>query len=170
MEQNKRKRRSGWSSAVSWLIFLLVIAGGPIYNALRRALGSSVALPTNLVPLLIGGLVGLSILVAAVRALGNSSRVRGPQLPTDLSAPRRPPNAAMPPFGGAGAPQRPPIPAAPRAFTLPPGSAPTPNPPARQPAAPRFEPVINPIILGVGILGLLALGALGLIVLAGGLP
>ena len=165
--QDKRKRGGmNWGSLVGWLIFLLVIAGGPLYSLLRNAVGGTVALPANLIPLLIGGLVALSVLVSAVRALNNPGRGRGaPGLPTDPSAPRRPPNAAMPPFGGTSTQQRPPIPPAPRSFTMPTSGA-----PARPPQAPRFEPVLNPTIVALGVLGLLVLGAVGLFVLAGGLP
>jgi len=165
--QNKRKRGGiNWSSLVGWLIFLLVIAGAPLYNVLRQVLGTT-ALPANLIPILIGGLVALSVLVSAVRALGNTNRSGSDtRLPTSMSPPMRTPNTAMPPFGGAGAPQRPALPTAPpRAFTMPPMSR-----QAYQPTAPRFEPVLNPTILALGVIGLLILGAAALILGLGSIP
>jgi hypothetical protein len=164
--QNKRKRGGiNWSSLIGWLIFLLVIAGAPLYNMLRQVLGSTTTLPTNIIPILIGGLVALSVLVSAVRALGNSNRAGSDtRLPTSMSPPLRTPNSAMPPFGGA--PQRPASPtASPRAFTMPPGSR-----PVDQPPAPRFEPVLNPTILALAVLGLLVIGAAALFLGFGGIP
>lgn len=168
--QNKRKRGGiNWSSLVGWLIFLLVIAGAPLYNMLRQVVGSTTSLPTNLIPILIGGLVALSVIASAVRALGNTNRAGSDtRLPTSMSPPMRTPNTtpntAMPPFGGA--PQRPAQPmASPRAFTMPPTSR-----TADQPAAPRFEPVLNPIIVVLAVLGLIILGAVALFLGIGSIP
>jgi hypothetical protein len=164
--QDKRKRGGiNWSSLIGWLIFLLVIAGAPLYNMLRQALGSTTALPANIIPILIGGLVALSVLVSAVRALGNSNRSNGnTRLPTSMSPPMRTPNTAMPPFGGSS--QRPALPQAPpRAFTMPPSSR-----PIDQPTAPRFEPVLNPTIVALAVLGLLVLGGAALFLGLGSIP
>jgi hypothetical protein len=164
--QNKRKRGGvNWSSLIGWLIFLLVIAGAPLYNMLRQALGSTTSLPTNLIPILIGGLVALSVLASVVRALGNTNRAGGDtRLPTSMSPPMRTPNTAMPPFGAA--PQRPALPtASPRTFTLPPASR-----SADQPTAPRFEPVLNPTIVVLAVLGLLILGGAALFLGLGSIP
>jgi hypothetical protein len=166
MTSDNRKRRGiNWGSLIGWLIFILVIAGGPIINLLRRILGGAVTLPTNLaslLPFVIGGLVVLSIVVSALRALGNANRSSS-RLPTELSRPVQPPSAQMPPFGGP--PRQPPNNPAPRAFTLPPGSA-----PQQRLATPRFDPVINPLILVIGILGLIALGGAALLFFAQGGP
>ncbi len=91
MRPDNRKRGGiNWSSLIGWVIFILVIAGGPLFNLLRRVLGGAIALPANLsslIPLVIGGLVVLSIVVSAVRALGSTGRAGGaPRLPTDLNA------------------------------------------------------------------------------------
>ena len=60
MQENNKKRGTSWSSAIGWLIFILVVAGGPLLNLLRGALGGVVNLPSNLLPMLIGGLVALT--------------------------------------------------------------------------------------------------------------
>jgi hypothetical protein len=151
MQEDNKRRRGNWSSAIGWLIFILVIAGGPLLNLLRGALGGAVNLPSNLLPMLIGGLVALSILVSIVRSLGTARRGRGDtRLPTGTEP--------MPPFGGPAAPRMPPP--SPRAFTMPASS--------RQPtlpSPPRFEPVINPKILALGIVGALALAILAVLFL-----
>src|SRR5690242_14122668 len=141
--ENRKRRGFNLSSAIGWLIFILVIAGGPIINLLRRVLGGAVTLPTNLTSLLliaIGGLVVLSMVVSVLRALGGSKRSTA-RLPTEIGPPARPPSAQMPPFGGAS--QRPPAaPASPRAFTMPPSGT-----PQQRTSAPRFEPIFNPLIV-----------------------
>jgi hypothetical protein len=157
---NRKRRKNTWGSVIGWIIFILLIAGRPIFSTLQRVLGNNVALPANLpnlIPLAIGGLVVLSIVVAVLRAVGNATSSRGDtRLPTDMSRSVRPPDAAMSPFGGAARPTN--MPSSPRAFTLPPSSArPQQIPP------PRFEPLINPVILVVGIVGLLALGGAALL-------
>jgi hypothetical protein len=163
---NRKRRRPNWSSAIGWIIFLLIVAGQPIYRLLRSVLGGNLALPGNLsslIPIAIGGLVVLTVVVAALRAIGNATRSSSPQLPTELGRPVRPPSAPMPPFGGR--PPQPPAIPAPRAFTLPSGSA----PPQRL-SAPRFDPLINPLILAIGVLGLLVLGGAALFLFALGGP
>src|SRR4051812_6302382 len=109
MQENNKKRGASWSSAIGWLIFILVIAGGPLLNLLRGALGGVVNLPANLLPTLIGGLVALSILVSVVRGLGGSRRSQSDaRLPTS--------NAPMPPFAGPAAPRMPPSTTVPQAY------------------------------------------------------
>ena len=156
MRPDNRKRGGiNWSSLIGWVIFILVIAGGPLINLLRRALGGAITLPANLpslIPLVIGGLVVLSIVVSAVRALGSASRAGGaPRLPTNLDLPPRSPSTPIPP-------------AMPRSY-MPPSSA-----PQQRLSAPRFDPVVNPTILVIGILGLLGLGGAALFLLAQGGP
>ena len=167
MRPDNRKRGGiNWSSLIGWVIFVLVIAGGPLSNLLRRVLGGAITLPANLpslIPLVIGGLIVLSIVVSALRAFGNSGRAGGaPRLPTELGSPSRLPSTPMPPFGGQRGPLSPPV--IPRS-PLPPGSA-----PQQRLSVPRFDPVINPAILVVGILGLLGLGGAALFLLAQGAP
>jgi len=143
MQENNKRRGTSWSSVIGWLIFILVIAGGPLLNLLRGALGSAVNLPANLLPTLIGGLVVLSILVSAVRSLAGSRRSQGDtRLPTG--------NAPMPPFAGPSAPRLPPNSVASQSYTAA-------GRDQRLPSATRFEPVINPKIVALGIVGVLLL-------------
>jgi len=156
MQENNKKRGTNWSSAIGWLIFILVIAGGPLLNLLRGALGGVVNLPSYLLPLLIGGLVALSILVSVVRSLGGSRRGRSDtRLPTT--------SAPMPPFGGPAVPRMPPSASMPRPYPPPGGDQ-------RLPSATRFEPVINPKILAFGIVGVLLLAGAALLVSGLALP
>ena len=147
MQENNKKRGVSWSSAIGWLIFILVVAGGPLLNLLRSALGGVVNLPANLLPMLIGGLVALSILVSVVRSLAGSRRSQSDtRLPTG--------NVPMPPFAGPAAPRMPP-------------STRLPQSPAgrdrRLPSTTRFEPVINPKLVAFGIVGVLLLAGAALL-------
>jgi hypothetical protein len=164
--QENRKRKVNWGSAIGWLIFILVIAGGPLLNLLRSLLQGVVTLPSNLLPILIGGLVALSILVSVVRAIGTTSRAQSDtRLPTSTGSARTP-NAPMPPFAG---PARPPQlpggpPRSPRSFTPPTAGTP------RLPSAPRFEPIVNSTVLVLGLLGLLVLAGAALLIFGFSLP
>jgi hypothetical protein len=147
MQENNKKRGTSWSSAIGWLIFILVVAGGPLLNLLRSALGGTVNLPANLLPMLIGGLVVLSILVSVVRSLAGSRRNQGDtRLPTG--------SAPMPPFAGPAAPRMPPRTIMPQSPT---------GRDQRLPNAPSFEPVINPKIVALGIVGVLLLAGAALL-------
>ncbi|MBK9942400.1 MAG: hypothetical protein IPP13_12380 [Kouleothrix sp.] len=157
--QDRKKKTFNWGSAIGWVIFVLAIAGGPILNVLRRAFGSSLALPANLLPLLIGGLVALSVLVSVVRSVGRSAQRRGSDTrlptgtqPTVTSAPPAP-FESRPPPRPASTPSMPSMPRTGAAGEV------------RLPSAPRFEPIISPAILAVGLLGLLVLGGLALVLL-----
>jgi len=154
MQEHNKKRGANWSSVIGWLIFILVVAGGPLLNLLRNALGGTVNLPSNLLPTLIGGLVALSILVSVIRAMAGSRRNQGDtRLPTG--------NAPMPPFGGPAAPRMPPSTIAPQF----PASR-----DQRLPSTPRFEPVINPGIVALGIVGVLLLAGAALLLSGFTLP
>ncbi|MFN8570274.1 MAG: hypothetical protein U0Z44_22660 [Kouleothrix sp.] len=157
--QDRKKKTFNWGSAIGWVIFVLAIAGGPILNVLRRAFGSSLALPANLLPLLIGGLVALSVLVSGCslgRPLGQQ-RGGGAHLPTGARRPsrarRRRRRESRPPPRPASTPSMPSMPRTGAAGEV------------RLPSAPRFEPIISPAILAVGLLGLLVLGGLALVLL-----
>lgn len=168
MRNDRERSRNRWSSLIGWLIFILIIAARPIFGLLQSLFGGSTALSPNVIPILIGVLVVLSVIVSALRAAGGSARSRGDtRLPTGSSPPPSQPSAPMPPFGGGAASSRGALPprSSPRAFTLPASSGTLQTPPP-----PRFEPVFNPTILMVGILGLLALGAMALFVLLGSTP
>ena len=171
MPNNRRKRgQFNLSSLIGWLIFILVIAGGPILNLVRRLFSGVVVLPANLsswLPIAVGALVLLSIAVSVLRALNNANRGTNTptRLPTEISRPVPPPSAGMPPFGGsASRSERPSVVPPARPFT------PPSNPPPQGLSQPRFDPVFNPAVLAVGLAGLLALGALALFVLGQGAP
>ena len=162
MEEDNRKRGVNWGSLIGWLIFILVIGGGPLLRLLGNVSGGALTLPPNLLPLLIGGLVVLSIVVSAVRSIGRSGRSSGDvRLPTS-TAPPRPLNL---PRARSADSDRPSIPSSPRAFVLPPSSK-----DLRLPQPPRFEPVINPTILTLGIVGLVILGGMALAIFGLNLP
>jgi hypothetical protein len=147
MQENNKKRGVSWSSAIGWLIFILVVAGGPLLNLLRSALGGVVNLPANLLPMLIGGLVALSILVSVVRSLAGSRRGQSDtRLPTG--------NAPMPPFAGPAAPRMPPSTRLPQSLA---------GRDRRLPSPTRFEPVINPKLVALGIVGVLLLAGAALL-------
>jgi hypothetical protein len=149
MQENNRKRGVNWGSAIGWLIFILVIVGARLPGLLNNLSGGAITLPSNLLPMLIGGLVVLSILVAAVRSLGGSRRGQADtRLPTG--------STPMPPFGGPIDTWTPPSTSLPRSYTVPRADQ-------SLPSAPRFEPVINPKILVLGIVGALLLAGAALL-------
>lgn len=153
---NRNRRRMNLSSLIGWLIFILVLAGGPIFRLIGRALNGTVNVPANLPILLIGGLVVLSILVSVLRAVGSNVQRRGDiRLPTTPATPARPMNAPMPPFRG------------PAGTTINLQSLQQRSARERLPVTPQFEPLINPRLVGVAVVGLLVLGALVLVVVFG---
>src|SRR5215211_5645456 len=167
--QEKRKPKFNWGSALGWLIFILVIGGTQLLPPIWRALSGGGAPPSYLLSYLIGGLVALSIVVSVARSIIQASARRGDtRLPT--GAPTRT-NAPMPPFGGPGAstgmptaPRLPPPAGLPRQARL--GASNE----ARLPSKPRFEPIVNPVVLTVGLVGLVLLGAAAVLVFGLGLP
>lgn len=158
---NRKQGKSKWSSVLGWLIFGLVIAWGPISRLLSQLFGG--ALPSNLFPLIMGGLVILSIVVPAVAALLGKSRLRNDErLPTDPPSQRSRPKPSTPPFQ---APREPTVPApSPQAFVLPRRSA------SQLPPPPQFEPLINPKLLALGLVGIILLGGLALVLFLPSLP
>ena len=158
---NRNRRRVNMSSLIGWLIFVLVLAGGPIFRLISQAVPGTVNLPANLPTLLIGGLVILSILVSVIRSVGSSVQRRGDErLPTTLSPPARPMSAPMPPFGGPAG----------RTITTQSVQQRAAQPHVgreRLPTSPQFEPLINPRVLAIAIIGLLVLGGLALVVFLG---
>jgi hypothetical protein len=150
----QKKRRGNWSSLIGSAILILVFAGGPLLRIVRQMFGGSITLPSNLanlIPIAFAALVVLSIAVSVVRALGSANRGGDARLPT-----------GTPPFGGPNTPMPPPV--APRMPQSVRGGQP------KLPSPPRFEPVINPRIVVVGVVGLALLGALGVVVLGISLP
>jgi len=148
MQENNKRRGASWTSTIGWLIFILVILGSRLPGLLNSISGGTITLPPNLLPILIGGLVALSVLVSVVRSVGRS-RQSDTRLPTGT--------APLPPFAGPAGPALPPSASLPRPYTPPGGGQ-------RLPSAPRFEPVINPKILALGIVGVLLLAGAALLV------
>lgn len=140
MDDDRKRRDVNWSSVIGWVIFIGIIAAGPLSSLFRSIFGAG--LPPQTLPILIGALIVLSIVVSAFRALSRRSR-SDTRLPTSPIPPR---SMSLPP-------------PAPRTSTLP-----TSGQGSAMPSPPRFDPVINPGILLVGIVGLLLIGGVVLLV------
>ena len=164
--QEKRKRKLSWSSAIGWIIFILVFAGAPLLKMLQQLLGGALSLPPNSVSYIIGGLVALSLVISVLRAIAQASRGRSSARDTRLPSGLPPSsNTPMPPFGGPSLPAWPPAVSAPRTPASPVSRA-----EQRQPISTRFEPIFNPIILIVGLAGIVVIGGIALFVLGQNLP
>ncbi len=163
MRNDRKEKQSGWRSAIGWIVFILLFAGRPLLQFIQGALGGAAALPSNLLPIAAGALVLLVVMVSVVRALAGGSRGGDVRLPTGTS-PAPPLNAPMPPFGGEARLPRPPPIAPSRDLAPRLGAQP------RVSQAPRFDPLFNPTLLFVGILGLIVLGGAALVVFALNIP
>ena len=140
----QQRRRSDVGSWLSWLIFLLLIFGSRFLPPVANWLAQTTGLPIT-TPMLIGALVMLSIVVSLI---GSVTR-RGEQPREPLE---RPPTLPTPP------PDRPPA-----SPPLPPPSVKTTGGlrdmgPQSMPQPPRFEPIMSPRMLLVGIIGLVFIG------------
>jgi hypothetical protein len=71
--EHQQQPRINWGSIIGWLIFFAVIAGGPLLNGLRSALGGTVPISPNLLPFIILGLVILGALVSIIRGITRRS-------------------------------------------------------------------------------------------------
>lgn len=173
------RRQSGDGSRIlGWVIFIVVIAGGPILNAIQSATG--VRLPSWTLP----AAIALLMLVSAATSIGRV--VRGNRPASDQPAeypPSAPSNAPMPPFGegGASIPRfgMPPTPAPPPSYERASDPPASPLAPSYQPASqipapmglpqevrpPTFEPVISAkaVLIGLGVVALVA-GVLAIMV------
>jgi hypothetical protein len=149
--------RNGW---IGWLIFILIIFGGRLLPPVAAWLSQVTGLPIT-TPMLLVGLIVLSVIGSIVNSVARqATRARdssSPGLPTPMTTSRPPtqPRPAPPPTS-AGLP--------PTVTRLPPPRLPSGE--QRLPGPPRFEPIIDPRILTVGIVGLLVLGAFFLVALA----
>lgn len=165
MQSNRKQKNENRGSWFGWLIFFVVVAGGPILNAIQGALGPGVRLPNFLLPLIVMALVVISAVISIARAMGAGSGDPGPinRMPTSAPPRERPINYPMPPVSGdMGMPMWP-IPTSsgtPQPSHMPSGNEKLPEPP-------RFEPIITPRIGLVGVAGLFALAALAAVVLGG---
>ncbi|MCS6938689.1 MAG: hypothetical protein RMJ55_04210 [Roseiflexaceae bacterium] len=193
MNEHQRQPRINWGSIIGWLIFFAVIAGGPLLSALQGALGGRVSISPNLLPFIILGLVMLGALVSIIRSIsrrneGNamsdrsSSQARSPfpstyqpstydddtPLPQSVRSPF--PSSYQPPTYRDALSQprsaRPPFPSSTpdlewrntrsRHMSMPDDRA--------LPSAPRFDPIISPLGVVIGIVGLIALVGVALYV------
>lgn len=158
MDNERPRREINWGSVISFLIFLLLFAGRPLLNLINQLLGGNTLAIAGLLPMIIGGLVIISILVAVVRAVGarSSGDTRLPTGPTTASRPPGRAGAPLPPFGGS--------PIGPRSLGMPPRST------TQLPPPPRYDPLINPAVLVVGIVGVVLIGGLALLIIGQNFP
>lgn len=164
MREQRRRKGIAWSSLISWLIFIMIIAGQPLLGVLRNLFGASVTGLSNLFPIVIGGLVVVSIIVSAVRAIGNRPN-RDTYLPSQTQ---------LPPLGSesSGIPQDgAPFPRVDTtgsslgpSLVVPSGSI------GKTQQAPGFEPVISPAIWVIALVGAFGLLGLGLLLFMGSAP
>lgn len=150
-------RRSNASQLLGWAIFGLVLAGGPILNAIQSATG--IPIPGYTLPVLIALLMLSNVGLSVWRNM--QSRRPSDGFPLE-SGNTSAPNAPMPPFGqgGTGLPR----------FGAPPSRMPPPaaTPPMMSPQmpdlvepvgqrgmrGPAFEPVISPRMMMLVVIGI----------------
>ncbi|MCS6839568.1 MAG: hypothetical protein NZ699_15205 [Roseiflexus sp.] len=197
MNEHQRQPGTNWGSIIGWLIFLAVIAGGPLLNALQGALGGTVRISPNWLPFIILGLVMLGALVSIIRSINrrnessaminnrsSSHSARSPVSATyqsstfDFDDDEPLPQSARPPFPSSyQSPTYRSASSQPRPVRLPfPSSIPDLKQYDRQarnvslsnkhtlPPAPRFDPIISPLGVVTGIVGLIVLVGLALYV------
>lgn len=140
----QQKRRADIGSWLSWLIFLLLIFGSRFLPPVANWLAQTTGLPIT-TPMLIGALVVLSIVVSVIGSVARrSEQPREPldRLPTPPPSPPELPTTSLP------------LPPPPVETTWRPrdlGSQPMVQPP-------RFEPIIHPRLLVVGVIALVLIG------------
>ncbi|NCC32537.1 MAG: hypothetical protein EOM24_11030 [Chloroflexia bacterium] len=151
------QQRSGGGGWIGWLIFLLVIFGSrflpPVAQWLSQVTGFSIT-----TPMLIGVLVGLGVLVSIVSSIIQETNKEQPpgtgMPPMPTGQPRRGgangPTISVPPTSASS-----PFPTAPHSG-LPQAHLPSGGPPRLKP--PQFEPIIDPRVLVIGIVGLVLMG------------
>lgn len=158
MQQNRRG--NGW---IGWLIFILLVFGSRFLPPVANWLAQVTGLPIT-TPLLIAALVGLGVVVSVVSSIMSeinknrpSNESRLPTSPQPMTPSR--PVTPLPPSRPSSSTRIPP------GLSLPTGEQ-------RLPGPPRFEPIIDPRILIVGLVALAILGAFFLVVLvlSGWLP
>jgi hypothetical protein len=136
----KRRGGNGW---VSLAIFLVFIFGSRIIPPLAAWLTQATGIAINPMVLIVGVIV-LAVAVSLLRSVSSGiGRINSG------SETRLPTQAAAPPRSSTGQGGPPPAPFG-----------------GQQPSAPRFEPVIDPRILLVGIGGLVVFGGIFLAILA----
>ena len=136
MNEQPPKRKSPWSSLLSLLVFVLVIAGRPLASLVNQLLNTvntgSISIPwPNAIPFAVGALIIAGAAVVIMRVIGSAAA--GPQLPTQT------------PYRLS------------RSDPL-------------VPAPPRFDPVVSPVVVLIGIVGLLLIGGIALAVVLQAAP
>ncbi|MEI7645985.1 MAG: hypothetical protein WCJ55_17080 [Chloroflexales bacterium] len=131
-----KRKRSGGNNWVGMVIFLVLAFGSPLARIISSLIFQSIGVTVSSNVLAIG-LVTLIVLAVAVAAIG--SALRGTGRINTGSATQLPPGPTTPPQIGV---------------------------PTQFPGSPRFEPVINPRILTIGIVGLIIFGGVFLAILA----
>jgi hypothetical protein len=147
---------------------------GPFSQLIAQLSNNAIIInPRTLLPLLILGLVVLSVISSVVRALFNAPRRNDTYAPTTIAPPSLPSSPQRPGTPSASTRREPVWPSTP---SLPSGmerSRLGGDMGSQQlPQAPKFEPIVDPKILSFGILGLLVLGGFLFVVflLSGPLP
>lgn len=155
-------KRPQWSQLFGWAIFALVVAGGPILNAIQNMTG--IPIPGYTLPVLIA----LLMLCNVGFSIWRNMQARRPSDGFPLeSGNTTSTNAPMPPFGqsGTGLPRfgTPPARVPPTSMT-PPVASPrfpdTTNPAldrARGARGPAFEPVVSPVVILLAVVGIVVL-------------
>ncbi|MEM8534892.1 MAG: hypothetical protein AAGF95_28890 [Chloroflexota bacterium] len=178
MNDDNKRRQGNWTSMIGWLVFLVALAGPAVINGINQLIGGSFTLSGNLLPIIIVGLLALSIVVTVVRTIGGAARSSGEtRLPTSSNPTTRPPTTSQPPFGNTTS--QPPFgnttsrpPTAPQppfgntTSTMRSINTTTRYGKSQMPSPPRFEPIINPTILAFGVVGVLVLLGVAFVVLS----
>ncbi len=155
-------KQVNWSQLLGWAIFALVLAGGPILNVIQSVIG--IPLPGYTLPVLIALLMLGNVMFSAARNM----RARRPNDGFPLeSGNTSPMNAPMPPFGQTGTglprfgapPSRMPPPSATPPMVAPrfPNTSSVPNAQPQGVRGPAYEPVVNPLLVVLGIIGFIVL-------------
>lgn len=150
-DKPQEPRRGGFN--LGWIIFLLFAVGQPLLRFLRSIWSSAApsggfAISGDIIPWIVGGGVALFVLVAVLRAWSGTATSRTPGSPTTYGFPTQPTVPQPRPFGTSSN----------SAPGMPRGGPPTSLPGGK----PRFEPIVEPWVLLVGIAGFVIFGGLAL--------
>lgn len=164
MDNREQSKKPNWGSLIGWLIFFLVIAGGPLLNALQGALGGAVRIPSGMLPLIILGLVILSAIVSVLRAIGGRGE-------NERASSRMPTYGAQAPFDTTPYMPQTPFDAAPHLPSSLPQTYHSPRGKSEiEHSAPRFDPVISPLGIAAGVIGMIVLAGVALVVFGAFIP
>lgn len=170
-ERNRRKNSGSW---IGILIFLFLVLGPQIARVISQLVsqitGGTVTIGTNIIPLLIGGVIIVATLIAVGRALRGITEQSETRLPTSTTPPptsvqRDQPTLPPPPYGSRPSPP-------PAARNFPKDVDRSDINPQQLPGTPRFEPIVDGKVLLFGIVGAILIGVVFVVsaVLSGALP